>query len=135
MDLSTALLTLPQDVQETAKGYVIPLEFIEKMPDIITLILRSSSLNSHEEKQNWFNLLPLMNEQQLAKLNGILTKEQEKLAEIEQKYNQKKADIESKYIQQRDAEWYLDVTQGIKKQEAVTKQQEEAEADALLQNI
>lgn len=135
MDLTAALLTLPQDVQETAKAYSIPVEFIEKMPDIITLILRSQSLSSHEEKQSWFNLLPLMNEQQLAKLNGILTKEQEKLQEIEQKYNQKKTDIENKYIQQRDNEWYLDVTQGIKKQEAATKEKEEAEADALLQNL
>jgi hypothetical protein len=135
MDSTTALLTLPEDLQELAKSFSIPSEFIEKSPDIIVLILRSQSLNSHEEKQNWFNLLPLMNDQQLAKLVGILTKEQEKLKEIEQKYDQKKSDIEKKYIQQRDDAGYLDTTKAIKQQEQTTKQQEEAEADALLQNL
>lgn len=135
MDLATALLTLPQDIQEMAKWFSLPVEFIEKSPDIIILILRSQSLNSHEEKQNRFNLLPLMNEQQLSKLIWILTKEQEKLKEIENKYDKKKTEIENKYIQQRDDAGYLDTTKAIKQQEQTTKQQEEAEADALLQNL
>lgn len=135
MDLSTAILTLPLDIQETAKSYSIPVEFIEKTPELIALIIRSQSLNSHEEKQNRFNLLPLMNEQQMNKLVGILTKEQEKLKEIEHKYEQKKTDIEQKYIQKRDDAGYLDTTKVIKEQEKLNKEKEDAEADALLQNL
>lgn len=129
------ITTLPADIQTLAQDYTIPGEFLEKSPDIIVLILRSQSLASHDEKQNWFNLLPLMNEQQMAKLNTILVKEQEKLKEIETKYDVKKTEIEDKYLKEWHDAGYLDVTQGIKKQEETVRQKEEEEADALLQNL
>ncbi len=77
---------LPSDLHEQAKLFSIPDDFLEDMPELIELILRSRSIDTTEEKQNRFNLLPLMNTTQLEKLNAILQKEKVKLQEIEEKY-------------------------------------------------
>ena len=37
--------------------------------------MESKSLSEHSEKQNWFNLLPIMSEEQVNKLDDILTRE------------------------------------------------------------
>jgi hypothetical protein len=73
-----------------------------------------------------------MNQEQKGKLREILTKEKEKLAEIEAKYAARKEDLKNKYAKQWDIEAYNSTIDKIKSQENVQKQQEEAEAEALL---
>jgi hypothetical protein len=126
---------LPEALREQAGQYTIPIEFIEQMPVLITLVLNSRSMDKAEEKQSWFNLLPLMNDEQIAKLNDILVREKEKLAEIEKKYEEKKIEIKKKYLMKRQNMWYIKKMDDIKSAEAVTNTQEQAEADALLSNI
>jgi hypothetical protein len=92
---------LPKDLHEIAKTFVIPQEFLEDTPDLIEMILRSRSIDTKEEKQNRFNLLPLMNVTQIEKLRAILVKEKTKLAEIEKKYEEKKIEIKKKYLTKR----------------------------------
>lgn len=124
---------LPADLIELAQKFVIPQEFLEDTPDLIVMILRSRSIDTQEEKQNWFNLLPLMNVTQVEKLRAILVKEKTKLAEIESKYEQKKMDIKKKYLTKRQNMWYLKNKEARKEKESVVTQQDEAEAEALLE--
>ena len=99
MDLSIVIKQkLPQDLREIAGKFTIPPEFLDQMPDLIELVLRSRSMDKAEEKQSWFNLLPLMNDEQIAKLRDILVREKQKLEEIEKKYEQKKVEIKKKYL-------------------------------------
>ena len=81
---------LPPELREKAEKFTIPDEFLTTMPELIILVLNSKSMDNSEEKQSWFSLLPMMNKEQIDKLNDILTREKMKLAEIEQKYEQKK---------------------------------------------
>lgn len=81
---------LTEDLREIASTYMIPDQFISQIPDIITMMLKSNSIENREDKQNRFNLLPLMNEDQVTRLREILTKEKNKLAEIEAKYSNTK---------------------------------------------
>lgn len=90
---------LPQDLWEIAQQYTIPDTFLEGSSDLIILVLYSKSIDTLEEKQSWFNLLPLMTADQIAKFRDILTREKQKLQEIEQKYEQKKSDIKAQYAQ------------------------------------
>jgi len=53
---------------------------------LVQLVLESKSLEKIEEKQNRFDLYPLMTDEQIDKLEDILTREKEKLQEIENKY-------------------------------------------------
>jgi hypothetical protein len=92
---------LPQPLRETALQFVIPDQFLQKKSTLIGLILTSKSIGTIEEKQSWFNLLPLMNDEQIAKLEDILTKEKQKLDEIEKKYEEKKIEIKKKYLVKR----------------------------------
>lgn len=89
---------LPQDLREKAAHFQINDNLIETISDIIELILRSRSMDKDSDKQSWFNLLPLMNDEQTAKLKDILMREKEKLAEIEKKYEDKKTDIKEKFV-------------------------------------
>ncbi len=126
---------LPEDIWEVAWKFSLPEKFLETMPDLIELVLRSRSMDKHEEKQSWFNLMPLMNDEQMAKLRDILTREKNKLAEIEKKYEQKKVEIKKKYLLKRQNMWYIKKVQNIKDQEEVHREQEVEEAESLLENI
>jgi len=75
------------------------MEFLEKYPDVVSLILNSISLKNGEEKQEWFNMSSFMNEEQINELRSILTREKEKHAEIEEKYN---IEISEDYINNQE---------------------------------
>ena len=55
-------------------------------PCVIYLIIKSKSLESPHEKQSWFDLYNLMNDEQIIKLYEILYRETYKLSEIDTKY-------------------------------------------------
>lgn len=126
---------LPQSLWEIALGYTIPDQFIEKKAQLVTLVLQSRSIATTEEKQSWFNLLPLMNDEQIAKLEDILTREKEKLEEIEKKYEEKKIEIKKKYLMKWQQMWYVKKVEDIKQKEASSDAQEDKEAEALLDQI
>jgi hypothetical protein len=65
----------------------IPAAVKEKYPDLIDLIIETKSMDD-KERQYWFHILPVMNEQQVEKLRTILLNEKNKLAEIDKKYSQ-----------------------------------------------
>jgi hypothetical protein len=52
---------LPQNLWENAATFNIPDSFLSNEPDLVVLILNSRSLAKKEEKQSWFNLIPIMN--------------------------------------------------------------------------
>lgn len=123
---------LPQDLREVASTYNIPDEFLEDAPDLIELILRSRSIDTTQEKQNRFNLLPLMNAVQLEKLRAILVREKQKLQEIEQKYQDKKQEIKKKYLQKRQDMGYVKQVNVVQQKESLAQAQDHEEAEQLL---
>lgn len=125
---------LPKEIRELAKKFSIPDKFLEEKPEIITMILQSKSMDTDEEKQSWFNLLPIMNQEQYQKLVDILTREKQKLNEIEKKYEEKKQDIKSKY-NNTDFVAYQNKVNEIKQKEIETDKTEDKEAEDLLNQI
>lgn len=126
---------LPEELREKAEKFTIPDEFLTTMPDLIILILYSKSMDNFDEKQSWFNLMPMMNTEQIDKLRDILTREKQKLQEIEQKYEQKKDEIKNKYIQKWDNMVNIKRINEIKKQEAFAEKNEKNEEEALLNQL
>jgi len=126
---------LPQDLWTLAWQLNIPDNFLETEPDLTVLILRSRSLAKNEEKQNWFNLIPMMNHEQIEKLRDILTRERDKIAEIEAKYEQKKQEIRAKYQMKFDAANYNERVSQIRSSEQNTMEQDSKEADDLLKDL
>ena len=115
-------------------GLVIPDDIREKHSDLIELILSSESMND-EERQYWINILPIMTEDQIENLRGILANEKDQLAAIDQKY--------SKQIEQMGQEELVHRTEtkrrGLRtKRESVEAKhnaEDEAEASELLKQI
>ena len=126
---------LPENLREKAEKFTIPDEFLTSMPDIIILVLNSKSMDNPEEKQSWFNLLPMMNKDQIDKLKDILTREKQKLNEIEQKYEQKKDELNTKYTQKWEDMVYTKKMEEIKEKEAQHEEIENKQADDLLTQI
>jgi len=126
---------LPQELREKAEKFIIPDEFLTTMSDLIILVLNSKSMDNPEEKQSWFNLLPMMNKDQIDKLRDILTREKQKLSEIEQKYEQKKDELKNKYTQKREDMVYAKRMEEIKQQEAKHEEVEDKQAEDLLTQI
>jgi hypothetical protein len=126
---------LPEHLWNLAAEFDIPLVFLENNSSLIQLILESKSLSEHTEKQNWFNLLPIMSQEQVDKLNDILTREKQKLEEINEKYAKKQEEINKKYQQSYNPETYYQNQAKIKEEESKTRDQELVEADNLLTQI
>ena len=109
---------LPESLWEKAMQFRINSEHLKTLSDVIILILNSRSIDTDQEKQSWFDLLGLMNEEQ-----------------IERKYEEKKIEIKKKYLLKWQNMNYQKTMSNIKERETGNKEKEEAEADALLQNM
>ena len=70
--------------------YHIPTDMIELDPCLVYLVLNSKSIDDRKDKQEWFDLYQLMNEEQVLRLYDILLRERYKLAEIEDRTKQDK---------------------------------------------
>ena len=126
---------LPQDLWEVALAYQIPEDFLESSADLIEMVLRSKAIDKPEDKQSWFTLLPIMNDEQMAKLRDILVREKQKVAEIENKYEDEKVEVKKKYLSKRQQISTLQKTNEIKIKEAEAKAQEDVAAEALLSSV
>ena len=126
---------LPEHLRNVAAEYNIPNDMIENNADLVVLVLESKSINESKEKQSWFDLYSLMNQDQIDKLRDILTREKQKLAEIEAKYQEKQEEIKRKYEQTYASGAYQQQQDKIRDSEKTSREQEEVEADALLDQI
>jgi hypothetical protein len=126
---------LDASLHVVAAEYVIPDQFIEKKASLVSLVLLSKSITTQDDKQSRFNLFPVMTDEQIVKLEDILTREKAKLEEIEKKYEEKKIEIKKKYLMKRQQMGYVKKVQDLKVAEAASDAKEDKEADALLDQI
>ena len=126
---------LPENLHSIAMDYNIPNDMLENNTDLVILVLESKSINEPKEKQSWFDLYSLMNQDQIDKLRDILTREKQKLAEIEAKYQAKQDEIKRKYEETYASGAYQQQQDKIRDEEKASREQESVEADALLDQI
>gem|GEM_PF-89513 len=88
-------------IQDKIKRFSIPANMLEQQQRLVHLILCTESMDD-EEKQYWFNMLPSMNETQLARLLDILETERTKLKELAVKYQKEIEQINTR-LPLRDA--------------------------------
>jgi len=77
--------------------FTVPQLMVLTEPCLVYLILKSRSLKSDHQKQEWFDLYNLMDDDEVMRLYDILYREQYKLASIELKYEKKDADLAQRY--------------------------------------
>ena len=115
---------LPENLWGMAQTFTIDDNSLNQYSDLVVLILNSKSLSDNTEKQNWFNLLTIMNEEQIPKLKEILTREKEKIEEINTKY---KENLEESYTKKKEIleEFYTKEKENLEK--SYTKEKEKIE--------
>lgn len=64
-------------------NYTVFDEIQVKFPELIELILESESINTPEQKQYWFNMIPAMNNDQIDKLFNILMTERQEIERLD----------------------------------------------------
>lgn len=130
---------LPPHVHEIAQKFVIPENFLISESNLITMILESPSLSTDntgdKDKQSWFDLLPLMKDDQLVKLRDILIREKTKLKELEEKYDKKKQDIKQRYLNKWEEKTYEQHMDSLKDKESAHQKRSEQEAEDLLEQL
>ena len=98
---------LPENLWGMAQTFTIDDNSLNQYSDLVVLILNSKSLSDNTEKQNLFNLLTTMNEEQISKLKEILTREKEEIEkiyikEIEKIYIKEKENLEESYTKDKE---------------------------------
>lgn len=112
-------------------GLTIPADIQEKFGELIELIKGSESMND-EERQYWINLLPVMTDEQVGNLKGILENEKAQLKAIDEKYGKEIENIGSQQsIAKLDAERKEKKEKRLSAEESA-RQEELAAAENLL---
>lgn len=99
----------------------IPAVVLEKYGDLVELIKKTESM-SDEEREYWFQILPIMTADQVNRLKTILQEEANQLSKLDTQYQDELTKLNKKHLE----EW--NVFQ--KKQEREALQAEEASHEA-----
>ena len=116
------------------KKFNIPQTAQDKYPDLIELIINTESMND-EERDYWFQILPIMTDEQITKFRGILVNEKEQLAKLDQEYEEEIERLNEKHL----IEWQEFETkqkrEKIKKAETTHEEAESEEEERILDEL
>jgi len=100
--------TTPQDQSATGTGtnpnagdYKIPQVVKDKFPALVNLILETESM-SKEERNYWFQILPIMTNEQVDRLKNILNEEKTQLAQLDTEYQDELSKLNEKHLKEWD---------------------------------
>ncbi len=94
----------------------------EKYPNLEKLINETESM-TNEEREYWYQILPIMTDVQIQKLRGILIHEKEQLSKLDKEYETELSKLNQKHIM----EWKDQERR--EKRETLAKQEEDAESE------
>lgn len=77
--------------------YKVPKLVSEKFPDLVDLIKNTESMNA-DERDYWFQILPIMTEDQIAKFRDILLTEKNQLDKLDKEYEEELAKLNEKHM-------------------------------------
>lgn len=112
----------------------VPAETQTKFPEIITMIQDSPSMNV-EERQYWIDALPVMTDDQIRSLQGILTNEKKQLSEAEKNYNDRQTGNLKKAENAFNEAAYRAKKTALKEAEATAEHEEKSEEEKVLEEL
>lgn len=123
-----------EEINSLAAKFDIPQVVRDNHAELVELIVVTKSMND-DERQYWFNILPIMSEEQIEKLRKILVTEQKKLAEINQEYNARVTEINEKYLQKYQEKEIQRKQEELKQAEQASEVQDKTLEDQLLSQL
>lgn len=124
----------PGDDQSLFSKFDIPETVKKQYPDLIPLILETESMND-DERQYWFQILPIMTDEQVGKLREILVNEKKQLQQLDKEYEQEIKRINTKHV----AEWkefeVKEKRKKLRKAESKSEKEETKKQEELLKKL
>ncbi len=105
--------------------YNIPQIVLDKYPELVEKIKKTESM-SKDEREYWFQILPIMTAEQIDRLNNILEEEAQQLAALDKEYQSELSQLNDKHMQEWDA---FEKTQKREERLAAERAHEEKEQD------
>lgn len=120
--------------QTKESKFHIPKAVRDEHPELIPLILQTESMDD-EEREYWFQILPIMTADQIDNFKNILVVEKQQLAKLDEEYEAELAKINEKHLQ----EWQdFESKQGRterKQQEKAHEAEESSAEEELLKKL
>ncbi|MBD3270753.1 hypothetical protein GF376_04460 [Candidatus Peregrinibacteria bacterium] len=111
--------------------YAIPKIVWDKYPDLIKLIKETESMDD-EEREYWFQVLPIMTDHQVEKFKKILITEKQQLAELDKEYEQELQKLNEKHmLEWKEFEVKEKRAELEQKEQAHEEEEEDVEAELL----
>jgi hypothetical protein len=130
-NLEEAVMEQSNQMQQPPKQYIVPDQVREKFPDLESLIETTESMNK-EEKDYWFQILPIMTDDQISRFREILVNEKKQLEKIDKEYSQELTKLNEKHMLEWKEFESKEKREAIRQAEAAHEQTEaEAEAELL----
>lgn len=105
----------------------VPKVVQEKYPELVAMIKRTESM-SNEEREYWFQILPIMTADQVARLKNILQEEANQLAKLDTQYQDELTKLNKKHVEEWNMFQKKQDREALKEQEA-SNEAEEAKAE------
>ncbi len=118
----------------TPTAVTVPPLVQEKFPDLAALILKTQSM-SDEERNYWFQILPIMTEEQVTRLRTILDDEAKQLQALDQKYQGDLKNLNEKHMSEWDSAAAEKARAEREKAESESEKAEAAEEADILTEI
>ncbi len=115
---------------EDLEKFGISEEFTKTKPALVELILQTESMQD-EERKYWFQLLPVMTDEQTTKLQGILQNERDQLAALDAKYEDEIKNLNEKHL----LEWQEHEARDKRQQREALEIEAEAAEKAAEENV
>ncbi len=117
-----------------ATKFHIPQIVKQNYPELITLILNTESMDD-EEREYWFQILPIMTEDQIQKLRDILLNEKQQLSKLDAEYETELAKINDKHLSEWQEFENKQQREELAKKEVAYEQKESATEEDLLKKL
>ena len=112
----------------------VPTDVAVKYPDLEALILGTESM-TNEERDYWFQILPIMTDEQIQKLLGILTHEKEQLTKLDSEYQSQLKKLDQKHTKEIEEQDRRKKREALKQQEATHEETEAKAQEELLKKL
>jgi hypothetical protein len=117
-----------------AANFEIPEELAQKNLHLVELILNTESMND-EEREYWFAILPIMNDEQIAKFQGILQNERDQLDALDKKYQAEVSALNKKHSGEYMKKSLQEKQAKIRQAEAAESAEEKKKEEELMKRL
>lgn len=131
---TTTQTATTQTAQAPVVDYNVPAVVMQKYPDLVELIKKTESM-SKDERNYWFQILPIMTEEQVVRLRKILDDEANQLTKLDSEYQTELAKLNEKHLKEWDDFERTQKREELKKVESVSSAEEQKKQEDLLKQL